>query len=108
MYNAYNEKVKEIRAALLKLEERLRNHRESGYILNSNSPSRYLWSIYDEYLREILELFKDDRESKRFSKLYEKVAIESIYIRGDSDYDESKQILENYIEQVKANLLLEG
>ena len=108
MYNIYNEKVREIRAALLKLEEGLLNHQESSYILNSNSPSRYLWSIYDEYLREILELFKDDQESKQFSRLYEKVDIESLYIRGNSDYDESKRILESYIERVKVNLLLEG
>ena len=107
MYNTYNEKAKEIRTVLFKLEERLLNHHESSYILNSNSPSRYLWSIYDEYLREILEFFKDDRESNRFSRLYKKVDIESLYIRGDSDYEESRRILGSYIQRVKEELLLE-
>ena len=93
---------------MFKLEEGLLNHHKSSYILNSSSRGRYLWSIYDEYLREILELFKDDQESKQFSRLYEKVDIESLYIRGNSDYDESKRILESYIERVKVNLLLEG
>ena len=107
MYNTYNEKAKEIKVALFKLEEGLLNHHKSSYILNSSSRGRYLWSIYDEYLREILELFKGDQESKCFSRLYEKVGIESLYIRGDSYYEESKCILESYIQQVKTNLLLE-
>lgn len=106
MHNMYNEKLNGIKDALIRFEKKLLNHREYSYIINSGSPSRHLWSYYNEYMGEIMELFKDSKELKQFSVLYEKVGIESLYISADFDYDESKKKLESYIQQTKKNLLL--
>ena len=106
MHNMYNEKMNEIKDSLLRFEKKLLNHCEDSYIINSGSPSRHLWSFYNGYMGEIVKLFNDDTELKQFSRLYEKVGIERLYISADSDYDESKKKLECYIQQTKKNLLL--
>ena len=106
MHNMYNEKLSGIKDALIRFEKKLLNHREYSYIINSSTPSRHLWAFYNEYMGEIVKLFNDDIELKQYSRLYEKVCIEGLYISADFDYDESKKKLESYIQQTKKNLLL--
>ena len=57
---------------------------------------------------EIVKLFNDDIELKQFSRLYEKVGIEGLYISADFDYNESKNKLESYIQQTKKELTFRG
>ena len=106
MYNAYNEKVKEIKVALLKLEEALHHRPEDYFISDGNSPNLYLWKIYTEYLCEITAILHGEA-LKKYSMLDKNLNLESLKIDAKSDYEESKLQLENYIKQVKAKLYLE-
>lgn len=106
MYNAYQERVKEIKAALLKLEEALHHRPENYFISDGNPPNLYLWNKYTAYLCEISTILHGE-DIKKYSTLDMKLDIESLKIDANADYEESKFKLENYIKQVKAKLYME-
>lgn len=100
----YIPKKEQIISLLIQLENDVRQGGKDWFIQDNNFPSLYLWEKQFKYLRGVMDLFADESENANLLKIYEELKIDQLAIRASANYDESKQILEEYIEKIKKTL----
>ena len=101
MYIEYKDKII---VALTKLDDAIENGAERWFIKDPKYPSLYLWSKHLEYLHEVFALYDNESDYKKLADIYDFLEIERVCIQANTDYNENKKQLEDYIRDITKKL----
>ena len=100
----YIENKNKIIVALTKLDYAIENGADRWFIKDPKYPSLYLWSKHLEYLHEVFALYDNESDYKKLADIYDFLEIERVCIQANTDYNENKKQLEDYIRDITKKL----